>query len=96
MENVKKKLDALQAEIEKLPNAHQKHLMQQQVDRMNYIISAINPKPRPVNPDHVFIEGQNFRPHVKDVKVEETKPAPKRRRKKPVPKLDTDLLADNK
>ena len=96
MKNIETKIKALQEEVQKMKPTNAKQLLLQNISAMKYVLNMASPKPRPMNPDHVFIKGQNFKPHSKEVKIEEVKPAPKRRRKKAIPKLDSDLLADNK
>ena len=96
MKNIEAKIEALEKEVQKMKATNAKQVLLRNVQAMKYTLQVSMPKPRPMNPDHIFIQGQDFKPHSKEVKIEEVKPAPKRRRKKALPKLDSDLLADNK
>ena len=96
MKNIQTKIEALQKEVQKMKPTNAKQLLLQNINAMKYVLRMASPQPRPSNPDHVFIKGQDFKPHSKEVKIEEVKPAPKRRRKKAIPKQDSDLLATNK
>ena len=96
MKQIETKIKALQEEVQKMKPTNAKQLLLKSIQEMKYVLNMAAPKKRPVNPDHVFIKGQDFKPHTNEVKIEEVKPAPKRRRKKAIPKQDSDLLATNK
>ena len=87
-----KELEALKKAVEKA-SPQVRYMITPNIKRIEQALKMAEQKPRPFNPDHTFIEGQDFRPHSTEVKQEEVKkPAPKRRGRK---KKDSDLLADN-
>ena len=78
-----------------MPKGIKKNSINIYLSKINYLLNGQEKRERPVNPNHVFIKGQDtFKPHVKEVKAEQVKKPKKVIRRKP--KTDSDLLADNK
>ena len=66
MKQIEAKIEALQKEVQKMKPTNAKQLLLQNISAMKYVLNMASPKPRPMNPDHVFIKGQNFKPHAKE------------------------------
>ena len=79
-----KEFEAFKKAVDKMPKGIKKNSIQVYLSKINYLLNGQEKRERPVNPDHVFIKGQdNFKPHTKEVKAAEvTKPKATRRRRK--------------
>ena len=66
MKQIETKIEALQKEVQKMKPTNAKQLLLQNINAMKYVLRMASPQPRPSNPDHVFIKGQDFKPHSKE------------------------------